>query len=43
MEKRRRLAKNKKKEKEAKSQARKGKQDDRLFFLVSKRPDATWT
>ena len=36
VEKRRRLAENKKKEKEAKSQARKEKQDDRLFFLVSK-------
>ena len=35
VEKRRRLAENKKKEKEAKSQAKKGKQDDRLFFLVS--------
>ncbi len=36
VEKRRRLAENKKKEKEAKSQARIEKQDDRLFFLVSK-------
>ena len=36
MEKRKGLAENKQKEKEAKSQARKEKQDDRLFFLVSK-------
>ncbi len=36
VEKRKRLAENKQKEKEAKSQARKEKQDDRLFFLVSK-------
>ena len=36
VEKRRRLAENKRKEKEAKSQAKKEKQDDRLFFLASK-------
>ncbi len=36
VEKRKQLAENKKKEKEAKSQARKEKQDDWLFFLVSK-------
>ncbi len=36
VEKRRRLAENKKKEKKANSQARKEKQDDRLFLLVSK-------
>ncbi len=36
MEKRKRLAENKKKEKEAKSQAKKEKRDDRLFFLVSR-------
>ena len=36
VEKRRRLVENKKKGKEAKSQARKEKQDDQLFFLVSK-------
>ncbi len=36
VEKRRRLAENKKKKKEAKSEARKEKQNDRLFFLVSK-------
>ena len=36
MQKKRQLVKNKKKEKEAKSQARKEKQDDRLFLLLSK-------
>ena len=36
MEKRRQLAENKKKEKEARSQVRKEKQNDRLFFQVSK-------
>ena len=35
-EKRRQLAENKKKEKEAKSQAKKEKQHDRFFLLVSK-------
>ena len=36
MEKRRQPAENKKKEKEARSQVRKEKQNDRLFFQVSK-------
>ena len=36
VEKRRQLAENKKKEKEARSQVRKDKQNDRLFFQVSK-------
>ena len=36
VEKRRQLAENKKKEKEARSQVRKEKQNDRLFFQVSK-------
>ena len=36
MKKRKQPAENKKKEKEAKSQAKKEKQDDWLFFLISK-------